>query len=172
MSITYRPIETQTLGSAAATVTFSSILSTYTDLVLVANIQVNTGGGPIVTFNADTGSNYSVTRLWGAGSSASSNRSSSQTGIDIGADAAASITADIYTPYIFNIMNYSNSTTYKTSLLTLRTATGGYGGTGEVNQSVGLWRNTNAINSITLTAAYSRNFQSGSSFTLYGIKAE
>jgi hypothetical protein len=37
MAITYEPIATTTLGTAAASVTFSSISGAYTDLVLVCN---------------------------------------------------------------------------------------------------------------------------------------
>jgi hypothetical protein len=37
--------------------------------------------------------------------------------------------------------------------------------------NVGLWRNTSAITSITLTAGSSKNFISGCTFSLYGIKA-
>jgi hypothetical protein len=74
---TYEAIATQTLGSAAASVTFSSIPGTYTDLVLVVAGTLTTGTENIVMqFNGDTGSNYSVTSLLGDGSTASSFRSS------------------------------------------------------------------------------------------------
>jgi hypothetical protein len=171
MATTYEPIATNTLGAAAATVTFSTIPGTYTDLVCIANVQVNIGGGPTITFNSDTGSNYSITRLYGDGTTAGSNRSSNQANLDLGTGGQASITANQYSPYIFHFMNYSNSTTYKTSLLRLSSAGGGFSGLGEIDQCVGLWRNTNAITTITLTCSNARNFQSGSSFTLYGIKA-
>ena len=44
MAITYEPIATNTLGSAAASVTFSSISGTYTDLVVVVS-----GNGAVAT---------------------------------------------------------------------------------------------------------------------------
>ena len=57
---TYTPIATQTLGSAAASVTFSSIPQGYTDLVLVDNVKSASGAGDSeldVRFNGDSGSN-------------------------------------------------------------------------------------------------------------------
>jgi hypothetical protein len=171
MASTYEPIATTTLSSAANSVTFSSIAGTYTDLIAILNVQVNVGGGPIVTFNNDTASNYSITRLYGDGSTIGSNRNSNQNNLDLGTGGQASITANQYSPYIFHFMNYANATTYKTSLLRLSSAGGGFGGLAEIDQCVGLWRNTNAITTITLTCSNSRSFQSGSSFTLYGIKA-
>lgn len=169
MASTYEKIATTTLGSDSATVTFSSISGSFTDLVCIANVQVNIGAGPLVTFNNDTGSNYSITRLYADGSSVASNRNSNVTNMDLGTGGQASITANQYSPYIFHFMNYSNSTTYKTSLLRLSSAGGGYGGLAEIDQCVGLWRNTNAITTITLTCSNARNFQTGSTFTLYGI---
>lgn len=171
MPATYDSIATQTLGSAATTVTFSSIPGTFTDLICISNVQVNIGGGPVVTFNNDTGSNYSITRLYADGSTVGSNRNNNQTNLDLGTGGQASITANQYSPYIFHFMNYSNATTNKTSLLRLSSAGGGFSGLAEIDLCVGLWRNTNAITTITLTCSNGRNFQSGSTFTLYGIKA-
>jgi hypothetical protein len=73
---------------------------------------------------------------------------------------------------IYQIMNYSNTTTYKTSLTRQNTVDAAdYNGT---LTAVGLWRSTSAITSVAIQltrggSAY--NFTSGSIFTLYGIKA-
>ena len=68
---------------------------------------------------------------------------------------------------IINFPDYSNSNTYKPILS--RSNKPNY----HVEQKVGLWRNTNAITSITVFSTGSNpNFASGSTFTLYGIKAE
>lgn len=159
MAKTYEPIATQTLGSAAASVTFSSIASTYTDLVLVSNGSTSTATGNIrIQFNGDTAANYSNTRVLGDGSSASSARDSSvgSTAIgDWGTDRCLLITS---------IQNYSNATTNKTVLS--RSNSEGF-----VSAYVGLWRKTpEAITSLTIFKN-SANFTSGSTFTLYGIKA-
>jgi hypothetical protein len=60
---TYVAIAEQTLGTAAASVTFSSIPGTYTDLVLVISAQDTTNNSFALICNSDTGTNYSRTRL-------------------------------------------------------------------------------------------------------------
>jgi hypothetical protein len=77
---TYEAIATQTLGSAAASVTFSSIPGTYTDLVVVIAGTLTTGSDNVsFQLNGDSGANYSVTVLTGDGSTASSGRASNLT---------------------------------------------------------------------------------------------
>ena len=79
--ITYTPIATTDVTSSVADVTFSSISGSYTDLVLIISpISTATSGVDIAfQFNSDTGSNYSLTGLYGNGSSATSYRKSSRT---------------------------------------------------------------------------------------------
>lgn len=165
MATTYEPIATTTLSSAQSSVTFSSISGSYTDLVLVISARMTAGGGASAIqaqFNSDTGSNYSFTLLNGDGSSATSARSSNQTqaAIGLGTDAAGEWSSNIV-----QIMNYSNSTTYKTVL-----ARAGIAGD-RVRAIVSLWRSTSAITSITIINNGATTFVSGSTFTLYGIKA-
>ena len=164
MAITYEPISTTTLSTATASVTFSSISGTYTDLVLVATGAVVSGGAielQVGNGSVDTGSNYSRTNLYGDGSAAVSSRDSNQTKtfVAFGSDSVSSKGL-----IIFNFQNYSNTTTYK-SILSRWTELGVNVGT-----SIHLWRSTSAINIITITG-YSSNLTSGSTFTLYGIKA-
>jgi hypothetical protein len=78
---TYTPIATTTLGSAASSVTFSSIAGTYTDLRIVYSTVSSADAGNYLRFNSDSGSNYSNTTLFGNGSSAGSNRNTSSTGM-------------------------------------------------------------------------------------------
>lgn len=163
MALTYDPIATTTLGSAQASVTFSSIASTYTDLVLIVSgylsgvgyFDVQVGNGSI-----DTGSNYSHTRLIGYSGGVLSDRATNASQINqptIG-------TGDRGTA-IINFQNYSNTSTYKTTIA--RNNESGLG----VGVEVGLWRNTSAINQIKLTGGSGNNFATGTTFTLYGIKA-
>lgn len=174
MAATYEPIATTTLGSAAASVTFSSISGSYTDIVLVMSAATThtLSTFPIVQFNGDTGSNYSVTELYGTGSAAGSARDSNSTSGWIGFDIAMSNTVGEHTT-IANFMNYSNTTTYKTWLSRANRASSAldYQGTDAV---VGLWRSTAAITSIVVKnrrGGVDYNFATASTFTLYGVKS-
>jgi hypothetical protein len=163
MPATYEPIATTTLGSAAAVVTFSSITATYTDLIIVADFNYDTNGiYTKMTFNGDkTGTTYSFTYLTGDGSSATSGRYANTP--EIG--AAYMATTSLRSAWIANIMNYSNTTTYKTAMN--KTAIG----SGYVQVDLGIWRNTAAITTIDLTCSGAGKYSVGSTFTLYGIKA-
>ena len=162
MAATYEKIATNTLGSSAASITFSSISGAYTDLVLIVSPLTATIDNVTIQYNGDTGSNYSWTTVGGNGTAASSHRGSNDsnpyTQYQSGVDTTRS-------NVIINVMNYSNTTTYKTAIC--RGNNTGYG----TDATVVLWRNTNAITSILLTTRGSYNFTSGSTFTLYGIKA-
>lgn len=155
----YTPIATTTLGSAAASYTFSSIPSTYTDLVVIFSGKQGTSTDFFsIQVNGDTGSNYSLTDLYGTGASAGSFRASNVTKIGrlpVVNDSMAKI----------NIMNYSNTTTYKTIL------SRGDSAADSTHAVVGLWRSTAAINSVTLVFDSGGTFATGSTFTLYGIAA-
>lgn len=167
MPETYEPIATNTLGSAASSVTFSSIPSTYTDLVIICSV-FNSADGTATEFqfNSDTGTNYSNTFLEGNGSTASSSKESNQSSIQMSYNIGGNSTNPCIT--VANIQNYSNSTTNKTLLGRWNSGSGGtYPGTGAV---VGLWRSTSAITSVLIKTG-SGNFNAGSTFTLYGIKA-
>jgi hypothetical protein len=162
MPSTYEPIATQTLGSATNNITFSSIPSTYTDLILVANIGVSIAtANTFIRFNSDSGSNYSVTQLRGNGSSATSHSLANQSRINTDYDG---FTTSLGSNIIIQVQNYSNSTTNKTALI--RSNEAAY----STVATVGLWRNTAAITSIFFSVD-THNFITGSSFTLYGIKA-
>jgi len=153
---TYTPIATTTLGSNQASVTFNSF-SGYTDLVVAVNGTMSSTGNFYVQFNGDTSSNYSVTEMYGDGASAVSARYSSQTYAFCGLLGTAQGNA------ILNIQNYANTSTYKTFL-----ARGNYP-SGYVIARVGLWRSTAAITSMTFAQASGFTFQTGSTFTLYGL---
>ena len=159
---TYVPIATQTLGSAVATVSFSSIPQTYTDLVLIC-IGFDTGGDANIPtqFNGDTATNYSGTYLLGNGSAASSGRISTATSTQIGRIGTSS--SNLGTT-VAHFMNYSNTSTYKTII------SRGGNTTGTVIAWAGLWRSTSAITSMSFTAGFT-SFGIGSTFTLYGIAA-
>lgn len=161
MPATYEPIASQTLGTAASSVTFSSIPGTYTDLRLVAVGTTSlTGRNVLIEVNGDTGTNYSNTQLAGWGSSTGSNRMSNDTKIlaywQVGTDSNPST-------YLADFMSYANTNVNKTVLFS-----GGAGG--EIFRLVGLWRSTAAITSVTIRPN-TGNWNSGTQVSLYGIKA-
>jgi hypothetical protein len=154
---TYVALDTKTVGTAVSSVTFTSIPQGYTDLVLVFNGFSASAGSSSLRFNGDSGSNYSYTNLKGNGSTATSARGSNNTLGYIG---------EIYnsqTVTIINIQNYSNATTYKTTISRSNNA-------GNATSAwVSLWRSTAAITSLEFLSG--DTLQVGSTFTIYGIAA-
>lgn len=164
MASTYSQIATQTLGSATSTVTFSSIPQTYTNLVLVSSAAVvSSSGDLLMTFNTDTGTNYSYTTITGNGTTAISARSSNRNNIPCDYNGWLSTTLG-NNICVISIMSYANTTTFKTALT--RSNNGPLG----TDANVGMWRSTAAINQIVFVNNAGSNFATGSTFTLYGIK--
>lgn len=166
MPSTYTPIATTTLATATSSVTFSSIPSTYTDLICVVDAKLVSGATStnlVGYLNSDTGNNYSWTRLFGDGSSAASDRASNYGSMILA--AAGFLSNANPTNYIIQINNYANTTTYKTVL-----SRSNFAGNG-TDAIVNLWRNTAAITTLKLQTQISNNMIAGSTFTLYGIKA-
>jgi hypothetical protein len=161
---TYEPIATTTLSSSSGTVTFSSISSSYTDLVLVTMAKLTSGtSGMRLRFNSDTGSNYSNTFLYGDGTSSGSVGNTS-TGCNF--YYGAYLDSSNWGITTSNIMNYSNSTTKKTVITRDGSAALG------VDAVVSLYfGSTSAITNIDVQTTNSNVFASGSTFTLYGIAA-
>ena len=163
MPATYEKIATTTLGSAASTITFSSIAGTYTDLRLVLTGTAVSSASGIFRFNSDSGNNYSYTILYGDGTSVASGRSTSQNAIGTNYGSGLSTTPFLIT---IDIFSYAGST-FKTSLVSVQND---QNGSGEVNKIVGLWRSTSAITSVNLLTG-SGQYATGTTATLYGIKA-
>lgn len=157
-------LATTTLSSAAATITFSSISSAYTDLRLVVVAKNGSGiDNLLMRFNSDSGINYSSTWIQGAGgSSASSARSNNITAIR----SRWSEGSTQFALTTFDIFSYAGSTN-KTVLATGSSDINGAGG--YVTRTVSLWRNTAAITSITLVANLTGLYDIGTTATLYGI---
>lgn len=160
----YESIATTTV-SGGTSFTFSSIPSTFEHLQIRYNLVMGSGADAIfVRYNSDTGSNYARHGLYG-------------TGAAVGATGTASTTA-MYAYGFFNgviqtypnvgivdILDYVSTTKYKT----LRTFAGAdqNGSGGNVSVGSGLWMNTAAITSITISSG--STFNSGT-IALYGIK--
>ena len=168
MANTYTLISSQVLAATATTITFSSIPSIYTDLVLRISARSD-GAAQVVStrlrYNGVTTTTYSRTLLQGSGSAATSSRTSSSSQhvfIIDGATSTANTFAstEIYIPsYTASqnkaIFGFSVSETNATAA--------------EMTTDAYLWSNTAAINAIEISLS-STNFLIGSSFYLYGIK--
>jgi hypothetical protein len=162
----YESIATAT-PSGVTTITFSSIPSTYTHLQLRLLTRTATSASDFIAirFNGDTASNYTYHYLEGNGSSAYAGGAAPDTVITWnGADGGD--TANTFNACVFDILDYANTNKFKTA----RFLQGhDLNGSGLVGLRSGLWRNTSAINSITVLT-FSPNFATGSSIALYGIK--
>jgi len=154
-------IATTTLGTATATITFSSIPATYTDLRLVWVMGNSSFATNRIQFNGDTSSNYSDTRIYGNGSNAGSYRYTNSTNISLEDGSAPNTPRELITVDIFSYTGSTNKTV-------LATISNDANGGGTVDRVVGLWRNTSAITSLVLSSA-AGNFVAGTTATLYGI---
>ena len=160
---TYTPIATQTLGSAAASITFSSIPGTYTDLRLVLTCTTSVADSVIVQYNADTATNYSAVLLTGSGAAAASTNTTSATSIRLHNVGQTSTT--VPETFSLDVFSYAGATN-KTALATSATDTNG---AGSVELTCGLWRSTSAITQVTLKLFGGNNFATGTIATLWGI---
>lgn len=180
MPATFEPIASQTLGSSASTVEFTSIPSTFTDLVLVCYLRAdqvtfNSTNYPHLRLNGDTGTNYSYTRLYARSTSGSwsalSERLSNTSNNGMGGVSTTSSNSNIYTPVVYQIMSYANTNVNKTILAAGAQVSNLTNEDGPW-RSVALWRSTSAVTSILLRPSQDpSNFVSGCTFSLYGIKA-
>ena len=160
MPKTYEPIATYTAPSAQASYTFSSIPSTYTDLILIVDGSLSGLSVIKIQLNGDTATNYSYTYMYGSGSATGSGRVANEA---FGTIGYSSTSSERFTA-ITHFMNYSNTTTNKTfidrdnSTLT------------QVAATANLWRSTAAINSIKVFPN-TTNLATGTTLTLYGVKS-
>jgi hypothetical protein len=172
-------LETQTLGSDSASVTFSSLsayASTYQHLQLRITARTNRSGADsdpvILQFNGDTGSNYTRHGLGGynfGGSTAMySNAGTSQTSLFLAeAMPVASSTSNAFGAIVSDILDAFETTKFKT----VRSLPGMNAAWSSVELRSGAWLSTSAVSSIVIKPLVGSNLVTGSRFSLYGIKA-
>jgi hypothetical protein len=166
---TYTPIYSTTVSSSTQTITFSNIPQGYTDLKVITNVRLDySPAGFSAYFNGDNSPSYSNTSLGNANGTTSSSRRTSQSSISVLELGAVDTATSQYTLMNWDILNYSNTTTFKNSLISSGSNNSSNYGVGKV---VALYRSTSQITSITFDATSGRNILAGSTFTLYGIKA-
>lgn len=169
MPNTLIPIQTYTLTSATASVTFTNIPQNYTDLKIVMSARsssATTAAG--IRFNLDSGNNYSSRRVGGDGTTTYSASPSSTSYLQwlivpfSGATASVFGNAEIYVP------NYTSSTQKSALYDSVSENNSSAKDAANLELNTGIWANTSAINSITIINA-DGNFVTNSTFTLYGI---
>jgi hypothetical protein len=165
---TYTLISSNVLSSTAASVTFSAIPATYTDLVIKTSARIDVAGVSanftIDLINGATG--FSNTWVLGTGSSVLSYASLVGSGPYAGEVNGATSTSNTFDNREIYIPSYLISQNKPFSVFSAMetNATAAY-----TAITAGLWSNTAAITSITLGVESTYNFVSGSSFYLYGI---
>jgi hypothetical protein len=166
----YNLIATTTVGSGgAASIDFTSIPATYTDLLVVVSHRVdraNTISDSKIQFNADTASNYVSLRLYGDGSAATSDQLSTTAGY-WGYSPGATATASVFSNTQIYIPNYAGSTQKSVSVDSVQenNTSAAYSHINAIR-----WTGTAAITSIKLFDGNATNFVQYSSASLYGIK--
>jgi hypothetical protein len=165
MANTYTLIEGKTLGSSTASVTFSSIPQTYTDLLLKVSARSDWSNAinsdSLIVRPNGSSSNLNSIRLYGSGSAAGSDTND---GVNFIANANSTASTfgstEIYIPN-YTLSNYKSISSDSASETNATTVYMGLFAT--------LWSNTAAITSIQLLPQNGTNLVQYSTFYLYGI---
>jgi hypothetical protein len=173
MPNTYSLISANTLTTTAASITFSAIPATFTDLVIRASARTNRAATQDIwkiVINGDTAANYSRTALRGLGSGNSgtpvSDNQTSASNLYFGGLDAANNTANTFGSTELYIPNYASTIVKQFSAHTVYEENNSYA---EMEKVALRYGGTSAITSIVLSSFYSASFIANSSFFLYGI---
>ena len=171
MPNTYTLISSNTLASSTASVTFSSIPATYTDLVIrlsAKSDRANANEDIKMLVNGSTSSVYSATWMVGNGASATSSRDTSTAFLRLQSGSTGATTANVFSSTEIYIPNYTLAAGHPIGSIQVQedNAT-----TARIYNNAGLFDSAVGITSLTLQPSTGPNFVSGSSFYLYGIKS-
>lgn len=169
MPNTYTLIEAKTLATSTASVTFTSIPATYTDLLVKLSTRTSRGAGNedvYVEFNGSGGTAYSSRRLYATSSGAASDSSTGVAFIEFYSTDGNTATASTFGNAEMYVPNYASSNNKSVSIdaITENNSTAAIQGL-----AAGLWSNSAAITSIKFTGASGGSFVQYSTFYLYGI---
>jgi hypothetical protein len=168
MANTFTKIASVTVGSGgAASIDFTSIPSTYTDLVVKHSNRYTSNGdaSSYLRFNSDSGNNYSRKILFGDGGSAGSSQGSSLNLGYAGAVGLSTFTVNTFSSNDVYIPNYAGSTQKSWSVDGVSETNAA---TAYILYAANLWTSTSAITSITLLPP-GGTFVQYTTATLYGI---
>jgi hypothetical protein len=169
-SSSYESIASASGTGSSGTITFSSIPATYTHLQIRVNARSTETGTPSISAfsraNGDTGSNYTRHAIEGDGTSVGLTGLANQTSLMLLRVSADGATGNVMGTGIIDILDYSSTSKFKT----FRSIAGtDNNGDGIIKLHSGLWRDTSAINTLTIFLS-SNNWTTSSTFALYGIK--
>lgn len=172
MPATHKLIQTISVAtSTQASIEFTSIPQTFTDLVLFVSCrtdQSSTTSNMLFQFNGDTASNYYSRVLWGNGASVTSDYADPASYVYAGPVFSGSVSSsNLFGNATIYIPNYTGSASKTSNIegVTEDNATTRY-----VAFSTGRWSGTSAITSIKVFSGGSANLVQYSSASLYGIK--
>jgi len=156
-------------AGGAASIDFTSIPGTYTDLMVVYSLRA-TSGGPynlLTRLNGDTSASNYMIQLYGNGATAASSKNNTgETTLQSGVVNGAGDTASTFSNGQTYIPNYTGSALKTVSV---DAVTENNGTTAYPSLFAGKTGVTAAVTSISLTAG--SNFAQYSTATLYGIKS-
>lgn len=161
-------IESKTLGTTATSIEFTNIPQNGTDLLVLISTRLSTAAlNGRIRFNSDSGTNYSYRVLYGTSSSVASQNFSSQTGIFYGILGGGTNTANSFSTASIYIPNYTLSQNKNTSSEGVSETNDG--GAAYQQTSAGLWSNTAAITTITLSVESTATYAANTIASLYRI---
>jgi hypothetical protein len=172
MPSTYTRIASTVVPSDTPSVTFSSIPATYTDLRCVIQARVASASFDYfaMRFNGVTSSSYPFTWMAGTTAGAQTGKFGALTMSLVGWATSNAQASTDYSIITVDIMNYSNTTNYKTAICRSGTTND------RSDLTANLFMSTSAINSISVATWGSGTFggvnlRAGSTIALYGIKS-
>lgn len=159
------PLQVITVGPAgASSVSFTNIPNTYTHLQIRGIARTGSDQAVLVTFNGSS-STYKNHYLEGTGTSAIAG---AETNSGIALYGVSVSTANTFSGFVWDVLDYANTNKNKV----LRALNGfDKNGTGYIDLDSGLWVDTSAITSITITPTGGTTFQQYTQFALYGVKS-
>jgi hypothetical protein len=176
MANTYVKIASSTVGAGgAASIDFTSIPSTYTDLLLKLSLRSSNAdgftGSATMRLNANSGANYSFRTLFAATATPASGNGSAGTSVTVGGTVGSSLTANTFNNAEIYLPNYAGSSNKSFSVETVSENNASTDFTYQLMMIAGLWSQTTAINQITIYSGTvgSTNFLQYSTASLYGI---
>jgi len=159
-------------SGGTSNITFSSIPSTYTDLLIKYSLRNSSGSidAQLFYFNDDTAANYSMRILIGDGSGKgafqNTNYLSQYNNWSIFFINPSNATANTFNNASVYLPNYSSSSQFK--IVSTEGVTEN-NGTAYMSLGVGTWRSNSPITSVSITSPLNGVFVQNSSATLYGI---